>query len=203
MLPIGVRRRQLRVRTLLAGMLLSQADHRPAHLTRVHEALIALPDDDQAPARRDRGLEDTARTSSPTGRPSAPSAWSPAPWPRTSPTGRPRRSCARICDDLLEASIPEPVQAGQQGAGGGLDATWRPSPARRRTGPATAPTPRPPGDTARATCCAARTGAVLRLLPVGRDHDARGARPGRPRADPADDRVAPARPTQPAPWSRC
>jgi hypothetical protein len=31
-LPIGVRHRQLRVRTLLAGMLLSQADHRPAHL---------------------------------------------------------------------------------------------------------------------------------------------------------------------------
>ena len=43
MLPIGVRHRQLRVRTLLAGMLLSQADHRPAHLTRVRGALIALP----------------------------------------------------------------------------------------------------------------------------------------------------------------
>jgi hypothetical protein len=35
-LPVGVRRRQLSVRTLLAGMCLSQADHRPAHLTRVH-----------------------------------------------------------------------------------------------------------------------------------------------------------------------
>jgi hypothetical protein len=33
MLPTGVRHRQLRVRTLLAGMMLSQADHRPAHLT--------------------------------------------------------------------------------------------------------------------------------------------------------------------------
>ena len=31
--------------------------------------------------------------------------------------------------------------------------------------------------------------AVLRLLPLGRHHDARGARPARPRAGPADDRV--------------
>jgi hypothetical protein len=37
MLPVGVRDRQLTVRTLLAGMCLAHADHRPAHLTRVHE----------------------------------------------------------------------------------------------------------------------------------------------------------------------
>jgi hypothetical protein len=48
LLPIGVRHRQLRVRTLLAGMLLYQADHRPAHLTRVRDALTALPPADQA-----------------------------------------------------------------------------------------------------------------------------------------------------------
>ena len=48
MLPIGVRARQLPVRTLLAGMCLAEADHRPAHLTRVHQALISLPEDDQA-----------------------------------------------------------------------------------------------------------------------------------------------------------
>ena len=48
MLPIGVRARQLKVRTLLLGMLLVLADHRPAHLSRVHQALIALPEDDQA-----------------------------------------------------------------------------------------------------------------------------------------------------------
>ena len=36
LLPAGVRPRQLRVRTLLAGMCLAAADHRPAHLTRVH-----------------------------------------------------------------------------------------------------------------------------------------------------------------------
>src|SRR5262249_62285966 len=47
MLPIGIRVRQLRVRTLLAGMCLTQADGRPAHLTRVHQALTALSEDDQ------------------------------------------------------------------------------------------------------------------------------------------------------------
>src|SRR5258705_11560242 len=45
-LSIGVRARQLKVRTLLAGMCLAQAGHRPAHLTRVHQALISLPGDD-------------------------------------------------------------------------------------------------------------------------------------------------------------
>src|SRR5436853_151687 len=47
MLPIGVRRRQLKVRTLLAGMCLAHADHRPAHLTRVHQALTALSEGEQ------------------------------------------------------------------------------------------------------------------------------------------------------------
>ena len=48
LLPIGVRHRQLRVRTLLLGMALALADHRPAHLTRVHQALTSLPAGDQA-----------------------------------------------------------------------------------------------------------------------------------------------------------
>src|SRR5450755_2983139 len=47
MLPIGVRPRQLSARTLLAGLCLTQADHRPAHLTRVHQALTVLSEDDQ------------------------------------------------------------------------------------------------------------------------------------------------------------
>ena len=47
MLPVGVRARQLPARTLLLGMLLVLADHRPAHLTRVHQALTALGEDDQ------------------------------------------------------------------------------------------------------------------------------------------------------------
>ncbi len=47
MLPAGVRPRQLKVRTLLAGMLLTLAGHRPAHLTRVHQALTDLPEADR------------------------------------------------------------------------------------------------------------------------------------------------------------
>src|ERR1700760_1497499 len=47
MLPVGVRRRQLTVRTLLAGMCLTQAAGRAAHLTRVRQARTGLPGDDQ------------------------------------------------------------------------------------------------------------------------------------------------------------
>lgn len=47
LLPVGVRPRQLRARTLLVGMLLTLADHRPAHLTRVRQALTDLPEADR------------------------------------------------------------------------------------------------------------------------------------------------------------
>lgn len=47
MLPIGVRPRQLSVRTLLLGMLTALSDGRPAHLRRVHEALRSLPEQQQ------------------------------------------------------------------------------------------------------------------------------------------------------------
>jgi hypothetical protein len=105
LLPVGVRRRQLRVRTLLAGMLLSQAGQRPAHLTRVRDALTALPEPDQV---RLGVLED----------------WKTGPHQLTYrqtertfglvtdalakdvPDGLPSGTLARICDDLLEASIP-------------------------------------------------------------------------------------------------
>jgi hypothetical protein len=105
LLPTGVRRRQLRVRTLLAGMMLSQADQRPAHLTRVHQALTALPADDQLrlgvtehwkagphlltyrQTERTFGLVTDALAND-------------------VPDGLPSQILARICDDLLEASIP-------------------------------------------------------------------------------------------------
>ena len=106
LLPTGVRHRQLRVRTLLAGMMLGQAGHRPAHLTRVRGALIALPEPGQV---RLGVLED----------------WKDGPHLLTCrqtertfglvagalgddpPGGLPSARLQRICDDLLEASIPE------------------------------------------------------------------------------------------------
>ncbi len=47
MLPVGVRPRQLSVRSLLIGILLCLSDGRPAHLARVHRALIGLSEPDQ------------------------------------------------------------------------------------------------------------------------------------------------------------
>jgi hypothetical protein len=52
-MPAGGRPRQLPVRTLIIGILLAIGDDRPAQLTRVHQALIALPDAD----RRRLGIE--------------------------------------------------------------------------------------------------------------------------------------------------
>jgi hypothetical protein len=46
-LPSGGRPRQLGVRTLLLGILLAGSNDRPAQLTRVHEALVALEQRDQ------------------------------------------------------------------------------------------------------------------------------------------------------------
>ena len=48
LLPHGVRHRQLPARTLLTGMMLTLDDGRPAHLTRVRQALTSLPAPDQA-----------------------------------------------------------------------------------------------------------------------------------------------------------
>ncbi len=104
-LPVGVRHRQLRVRTLLAGMLLSQADRRPAHLTRVRDALTALPAADQVRL----GVTEDWKT--------GPHQLTYRQTERTfglvtgalakdQPDGTPSQILARICDDLLEASIP-------------------------------------------------------------------------------------------------
>ena len=105
LLPTGVRARQLEIRTLLAGMCLAQADHRPAHLTRVHQALVSLPGDEQ---RRLGVIAD----------------WKHGPHRLTyrqteytfglvttalakdAPDGLPSGPLQGICDDLLEASIP-------------------------------------------------------------------------------------------------
>jgi hypothetical protein len=106
LLPIGVRHRQLRARTLLAGMMLSQADHRPAHLTRVHHALTTLPEADQI---RLGVLEDWKTgphllTCRQTERTFGLAAEALA---KDVPDGLPPGRLQHICDDLLEASIPD------------------------------------------------------------------------------------------------
>jgi hypothetical protein len=105
LLPIGVRHRQLRVRTLILGMMLTLADDRPAHLTRLHQALTALPADDQARL----GVTEQWKT--------GPHQLTYRQVERTfnlvaealakdHPGGAPSGDLARACDDLLEASIP-------------------------------------------------------------------------------------------------
>ena len=106
MLPIGVRPRQLSVRTLLAGMCLAQADGRPAHLTRVHQALTGLPGEQQ---RRLGVIADwkhgphmltyrqTERTF----------GLVTAALSKDQPDGLPSPALQAACDDLLEASIPD------------------------------------------------------------------------------------------------
>jgi hypothetical protein len=105
LLPIGVRARQLLVRTLLLGMLLVLADHRPAHLTRVHQALTTLPADDQvrlgvlAGWKAGPHLLTYRQTERTFGLVTSVLA-------KDDPDGLPSGQLQRICDDLLEASIP-------------------------------------------------------------------------------------------------
>jgi hypothetical protein len=119
MLPAGVRVRQLSVRTLLLGMMLTAADGRPAHLTRVHRALTALPEDQQ---RRLGVLTDwkhgrhrlTYRQAEYT------SGLVTRAIARDQPDGQPSRELQRACDDLLEASVPEEFR----NAGSSLAVDW-------------------------------------------------------------------------------
>jgi len=105
-LPHGVRARQLSARTLLLGMLVALAEGRPAHLTRAHAALLALPEADRAclgalsqwragpHALTYRQVEHTARLL----------ATSLA---KASPDGQPSAALAGFCASLLEASVAE------------------------------------------------------------------------------------------------
>ncbi len=113
MLPAGVRRRQLTVRTLLAGMCLTQADGRPAQLTRVHQALVSLPGDDQ---RRLGVLADwkhgphllTYRQTE------YAFALVAAALGKDEPDGLPSGPLQRVCDDLLEAGITDQFKNGSR-----------------------------------------------------------------------------------------
>jgi len=119
LLPARVRARQLRVRTLLPGMLTVLAGHRPAHLTRIHQALVTLPEDDQ---RRPGVIADWKHgphllTYRQTERTFGLAADALA---RDNPDGLPSARLQRICDDLLEASIPEELT----GASTSLAVDW-------------------------------------------------------------------------------
>jgi hypothetical protein len=104
LLPVGVRPRQLRVRTLLVGMLSVAVAGRPAHLSRVHEALLSLPEAD----RRRLGVlaewkggpheltyRQVERTFSLVARALA----------KAEPDGEPSEALSEIIDALLEASV--------------------------------------------------------------------------------------------------
>ena len=104
LLPVGARRRQLSVRTLLLGMLLVACEGRPAHLSRVREALLALPEAEQRRlgviAEWRDGLHlltyrQVERTFSLVARALA----------KDEPDGEPSEALAEILDALLEASV--------------------------------------------------------------------------------------------------
>jgi hypothetical protein len=119
MLPAGARARQLSVRTLLAGMCLTQADGRPAHLTRVRQALVSLPEDDQ---RRLGVITDwkggphllTYRQTEYT------SGLAARALAKDEPDGLPSPELQAACDDLLESSVP----AGFKNASASLAVDW-------------------------------------------------------------------------------
>jgi hypothetical protein len=128
---------------------LALADDRPAHLTRVHQALTSLPHDDQ---RRLGALADwkhgphqlTCRQAEYT------FSLVTAALGKQEPDGLPSPALQAACDDLPGASIP----AEHKDTSSSLAVDWtdlesfsRP----RRAAPATAPTPKPPGATARTT----------------------------------------------------
>jgi hypothetical protein len=134
MLPAGVRKRQLKAGTLLTGMMLALADGRPAHLTRVHEALTALPEDDQqrlgviaqwksGPHQLTyRQVEHTFRAVS-------------RALSKTEPDGAPTAVLQQVCSTVLEASIP-----GQyKNASTSLAADWTDVEAWARAVPAASP----------------------------------------------------------------
>jgi hypothetical protein len=105
LLPSGPRERQLPVRTLLLGMMMTQDDGRPAHLTAVHAQLAALPRRDRRrlgvlAGREDRGHELTYRQVEGT------FATVAEALARDVPGGLPSPELQAACDRLLEASVP-------------------------------------------------------------------------------------------------
>lgn len=104
LLPVGVRPRQLPVRSLLLGILICLANDRPAHLRRIHRALIGLPETQQwrlgvicqaksGPHRLT--YRQTERTFGLLNRALC----------KDRPDGRPSEALCEVMDRLLEASV--------------------------------------------------------------------------------------------------
>jgi hypothetical protein len=107
LLAVGVRPRQLCVRTLALGMLLCQADGRPAHLVRLHAALVGLGEED----RRRLGVDVDWRR--------GPHTLTYRQVERTfhlvvsalakqHPDGQPAQVLQEVADALVEASVEDP-----------------------------------------------------------------------------------------------
>jgi len=110
-MPGGGRPRQLPVRSLLLGFMLAAADDRPAHLTRAHEALMALPASDRerlgvTASWRGGPHELTYRQVEHTTR-SLRGVFSAEVC-----DGGPGRLLSAVVDALVEASIPEALKEG-------------------------------------------------------------------------------------------
>ena len=119
LLPTGVRHRQLTVSTLMLGMMLTQADRRPAHLTEVHAALTALPAADQwrlgvTENWRSGPHQLTYRQTEHT------FGLITKALEKDTPDGTLSAGVAAALDDLLEASIP----AGHKDASASLAVDW-------------------------------------------------------------------------------
>ena len=119
LLPHGVRSRQLSTRTSLIGMMLTLDDGRPAHLTRLHQALTHLPEADQARLGVLQGWKNgphqlTYRQTEHTFH-LVMTALS-----KHQPDGAPAASLQALCDALLEASIP----AAHKNTSSALAADW-------------------------------------------------------------------------------
>ena len=169
-------------------MCLALADGRPAHLTRVRQRADQPARKRPAPARRHHGLEERpAPADLPAGRVHL------RPGRGRARQGRARRAAIRrrspaVCDNLLEATIPEEFKDASRLAGRGLDGhgDLLPAPARQRRG---LRRPRSLLGPPQEQPAAQRKRAVLRLLPLGMCHDARRERPGCPRTRPPHDPV--------------
>jgi hypothetical protein len=101
-LPHGVRRRQLRVRTLLLGALVALGDDRPGHLVRIHRALVSLdPDERERLGVDQNGHRLTYRQVEYT------FSLVVRALSKKVPDGTPSSLLASVLDALVEASVPD------------------------------------------------------------------------------------------------